>query len=237
MTCRPLSILVASSLAILMLEACSSNSPAAPSSQPNVSTSANAAQTARYRITFDATWRAATHPDDFPADAHFSRLVGATHTAAVRFWAEGAPSTPGIRDMAERGRTSPLDLEIQAAIGAGTAQTLLIGGAVDRSPGSAIVEFEVSQAFPLLTLVTMVAPSPDWFVGVAGVPIFANGVWMAEQRIDLVPWDAGTDSGTTFTSPDVATSPFQTVSRILTAPLSPGGRVTPLGTFTVARVG
>ena len=46
----------------------------------------------------------------------------------------------------------------------------------------------------------MVAPSPDWFVGVSGLPLFENGQWVEERRIDLVPWDAGTDSGTTFES-------------------------------------
>ena len=34
---------------------------------------------ARYRVTFQATWSAETHPTNFPANPHFSGLVGATH--------------------------------------------------------------------------------------------------------------------------------------------------------------
>lgn len=192
--------------------------------------------TARYRVTFDASWSAATHPRDFPADAHFSRLVGGTHAAGVRFWQEGAPASDGIRDMAERGRTTPLDNEVGAAIAAGTAQYLLLGGDIPRSPGSVSLEFEVSQAFPLVTLVSMVAPSPDWFAGVSALPLFENGQWVDRRMVDLDPWDAGTDSGTTFTSPDQATVPRRPVTRITGVPFDLGGRVAPVGRFTFERL-
>jgi len=192
--------------------------------------------TARYRVTFEATWSAATHPVDFPPGAHFSALVGATHGASVTFWRDGAPASDGIRDMAERGRTTPLDREVTAAIDAGTAEHLLIGGAIGQSPGSVALTFDIGQAFPLVTLVSMIAPSPDWFVGVSRLPLLENGRWVPQRRVDLDPWDAGTDSGSTFTSPDRVTSPRQPVFRILTEPLSPGGRVTPLGTFAFTRL-
>lgn len=207
-----------------------------PAPQPTPTPTATPSATARYRVTFDASWSRSSHPQDFPSNPHFSPLVGGTHTAAVRFWAEGALASAGIRDMAERGRTQPLDQEIEAAIAAGTAQRLLIGGAVGTSPGSVVLEFEVSQAYPLVTLVTMIAPSPDWFVGVTALPLFENGQWAAERRVDLVPWDAGTDSGSSFSSPDRAAAPPEPISRILSAPLSPDGRVTPLGTFVSVRM-
>src|SRR5262245_24271082 len=74
------------------------------------------AATARYSVSFEATWSAPTHPTDFPANAHFSPLIGATHSARVGFWQPGGPASPGIQAMAERGRTSPLDAEMDAAI-------------------------------------------------------------------------------------------------------------------------
>jgi hypothetical protein len=138
--------------------------------------------------------------------------------------------------MAEGGRTAPLEQEVNAAIAAGTAAHVLLGGAINNPPATVGLEFDVSQAFPLVTLVTMIAPSPDWFVGVSGLALFTNGTWVGERRIELVPWDAGTDSGATFDSPDLVTVPFQPVSPILTAPLSPSGRVMPLGAFTFTRM-
>jgi hypothetical protein len=186
-------------------------------------------------VTFQATWTAATHPVDFPSSAHFSPLIGGTHNASVAFWREGSPATDGIRDMAERGLTRRLSDELNAAIAVRTGESVIMGAGIP-SPGSVSTEFEISQTHPLVTLVTMIAPSPDWFVGVSGLALFDGGRWADERRIELVPWDAGTDSGVTFTSPDLATTPRRPVAPIVTAPLSPGGQVRPLGTFTFSRV-
>ena len=206
-------------------------------SNAGVPSTPDAPETARYRITFDARWSTSTHPLDIPANAHFSSLIGGTHGSGATFWGEGALASTGIKDMAERGRITPLDQEVQRAISAGTAEYLLTGASIPQSPASTSFEFSVSQRFPLVTLVTMVAPSPDWFVGVAGLPLFEGGQWLEARPVELDPWDAGTDSGQSFSSPDVLTSPPAPISRILTAPLSPNGQVTPLGRFTFARIG
>src|SRR6185436_16943578 len=148
----------------------------------------------------------------------------------------GALASIGIQDMAERGGTTRLTEEVNAAISAGTAERVVSGGALATTPERVSVEFDVSQSHPFVTLVTMVAPSPDWFVGVSGLALFERGEWAQERRMELTPWDAGTDSGATFTSPDLASSPHQPIAPIVTAPLSPGGQVTPLGTFTFTRI-
>ena len=221
----------ASSTTAPSADAPGSASPTTPTVDP-----ATAPASARYRATFQASWSAATHPVDFPESAHFSALVGGTHAARVTFWRDGSLATDGIKDMAERGLTSTLAAEINAAVAMGTAQRAFTGGNVPVSPGVATAEFDVSQSYPLVTLVSMIAPSPDWFVGVSGLALFENGRWIAERRIDLHPWDAGTDGGATFLSPDVALAPRLPIAQIVTAPLSPAGRVLPLGTFTFTRI-
>jgi len=45
---------------------------------------AQAADTAQYEVKFNATWSAATHPLDYPGDAHFSGIIGATHDPSRR---------------------------------------------------------------------------------------------------------------------------------------------------------
>ncbi|MCA1561981.1 MAG: spondin domain-containing protein [Acidobacteria bacterium] len=207
-----------------------------PVATPSPAPVPEAPSTARYRVTFDATWTAATHPRDFPGNAHFSPLVGATHTARVSFWSEGALATEGIRGMAERGSRLALDQEIRTAIAAGTAQHLLAADGIP-SPASISLEFDSSREFPLITLVTMIAPSPDWFVGVSGLALFEDMQWVEERTVTLIPWDAGTDSGATFSSPDQNTNPRQPISRILTPPLGVGGQAAPLGSFTFRRIG
>lgn len=192
--------------------------------------------TARYEVTFDSTWSSSTHPTDFPADAHYSGLVGGTHASTVTFWREGSLATEGIRRMAERGSKSPLTDEVAAAIAAGAAQHVLSGGNLPTSPGTVRMEFEISQSFPLVTLVTMIAPSPDWFVGVAGLPLFENGEWVETRQIPLAPYDAGTDSGATYRSPDEETIPRQPIGRITGPPMIYAGAVAPFGTFTFKRI-
>jgi hypothetical protein len=224
-------------LALLTLSACGGGeSPLAPTAPPPPSPTPTPAATARYRVTFDATWSAATHPTDIPGNAHFSGLIGGTHGAAVTFWQEGGLASEGIRLMAERGRQSPLDLEVGAAIGAGTAQHVLAGEDVPQSPGSTSLDFDAGRDFPLVTLVTMVAPSPDWFVGVSGLSLIENGAWVEEKVVFLHPYDAGTDSGATFSSVDLVTQPREPIHRIDMGPLVEAAAVPHLGTFTFRRI-
>jgi hypothetical protein len=187
-------------------------------------------------VTFEATWSAATHPADFPPNPHFSGLIGGTHRSAVSFWQVGGLATEGIRLMAERGRQTPLDLEVGAAIAAGTAQNLLVGDDVPRSPGSVSLDFAVTPDYPLVTLVTMVAPSPDWFVGVSGLSLLEDGDWVAERSVDLFAYDAGTDSGRSYRSADAVTSPPEAIHRIASAPVAVDGAATPMGRFVFRRL-
>jgi len=194
------------------------------------------APTARYSVSFESTWSAETHPTDFPSNPHFSRLVGGTHSSRVRFWVAGGTASAGIEAMAEEGRTSPLDAEVQAAIVAGTAGSLIQGGGIDRSPGVATAEFEIGREHPLVSLVSMVAPSPDWFVGVDSLSLVEGGDWVAERIVTLYPWDAGTDSGTTYAAPDLDTQPRQPMRALEGHPVALGGVVAPFGSFRFRRV-
>lgn len=118
------------------------------------------AENAEYRVTFTATWSAETHPINFPGNPHFSPLIGGTHDSSVAFWEEGQLASLGIKRMAEWGSQAPLDEEVEAAIDANQAEFVLRDDAVPGSPGSADLTFQVSDAFSLVTLVTMLAPSP-----------------------------------------------------------------------------
>lgn len=193
------------------------------------------AATATYRVSFEATWSRDTHPNMFPDNPHFSGLIGATHQQDVRFWQTGSLASNGIEAMAERGSKTPLDQDINQAITDGRAQNLLSGGGINRSPGQVSLDFTAGVEHPYVTLVSMVAPSPDWFVGVSALSLLQDGDWASEIVVELHPYDAGTDSGTSYTSRDRDTMPRDPVSRIEGPPFQVGGAVPPLGTFTFRR--
>jgi hypothetical protein len=191
---------------------------------------------ARYLLTFEATWSDATHPTDFPPNPHFSGLIGATHDHGVRLWKEGETATPGIKNMAETGGKSPLDSEVEALVVEGGACELVSGGGIASSPGVVTVEFTASRDCPLVSVVSMIAPSPDWFVGVTGLSLYGDEGWIEELVVDLYPYDAGTDSGRSYTSPDEPTEVREGIFLIEAGPLLVEGRVPALGVFRFTRL-
>lgn len=207
--------------------------PAPPPSPPDPPP---APTSVRYRVVFEGLWSQSTHPQDYPGNPHFSPLIGGTHTTAVQFWADGGIASDGVKRMAEQGFTTPLDAHINDAIAAGTARSLILGGRIPLSPASVAVEFDAHQSHPLLTLVSMVAPSPDWFVGIAGLPLFTDGQWVDTVVLDLRPWDAGTDGGRSYESPDVPLNPRQPIARLTSPPVAVNGVATPMARFTIMRL-
>jgi hypothetical protein len=191
---------------------------------------------AEYQLTFEATWSEATHPTDFPPNPHFSGLIGAAHSPDVRLWEMGQLASPGIKNMAETGGKSPLNGESEALIDAGDACVLISGGGIGTSPGTATVSFTVNEECPAVSVVTMIAPSPDWFVGVSALSLLEDGTWVDEKVVELFPYDAGTDSGEGYTSPNLPTDGPEPIFAIETEPLVVNQVVPPLGTFTFTRL-
>lgn len=163
------------------------------------------AEIVRYRLDVLNTWSTQTHPGAFPGDAHFSFLGGASHDGGVTFWELGGLATPGIKRMAETGAIDLLEPEVQAAIGGGAAGGFLgwehwfcPAQTSHANCGPTTVSFNIDSAKPLVTLVTMLGPSPDWFVGVNGLSLRDSGDWLPFLMVDLVPYDGGTQDGLNF---------------------------------------
>ncbi|MFK7893350.1 MAG: spondin domain-containing protein [Granulosicoccus sp.] len=227
-------------LAVTVLSACgSSNTPEpidetqnettmeaeqpAPDNQPDTSEPTNNASEATYTATFSASWSAETHPVNFPANPHFSPLVGAIHSEQSVLWEMGQMASPGIEQMAETGGTSLLIEEIQAVIDEGRALTSIRGSGVPLSPGSINLEFTVSQEYPLVTLVSMLAPSPDWFIGVDRLSTLDNqGGFLPAISVTLKLYDSGTDSGTRYDAANVDTQPPSAIDTVTTDPADTG---------------
>jgi hypothetical protein len=183
-----------------------------------------ASATAMYRVEFEGIWTPQTHPTNYPSNAHFSALIGGTHATPNLFWSEGTLASPGMKSMAETGGKTILRNEVLSRIGQGVAGVVIeSGGIPGAGTGSMSIDFSISQAFPYVTLVSMIAPSPDWFVGTSDAALFVNGGWLPELVVDLQPFDAGTDSGATYASPNAATNPPTMIAELTGYPVSAGG--------------
>jgi hypothetical protein len=193
---------------------------------------AQPAISATYEVRFVSSWSALTHPVEFPGNAHFSGLIGATHNEDVTFWMPGESASDGIESMAETGRKEALTAEVEAAIADGTAEFVLSGGGINPSPGTQSLTFEISPEKPLVTLVSMVAPSPDWFVGTHGLNMVDGDAWRDTVTVTLDVYDAGTDSGTTYEAPNDDTDPAQPIAILNTGPFAES---TVVGSYTFVR--
>ena len=170
--------------------------------------------TAVYTVTFKGDWTTSVTPGGVPSGAHFSRLIGGIHSDAVTFLESGGTASAGVESMAEDGGWTGLQGEVQDA---GTVALNVLSGDTDSiSPTtSKTLTATLTTEHPRITLVTMVASSPDWFVGVSGLPLLDDqGHWLRSHEVNLYPWDAGTEDGSEFSLNNVATSPQGVITSI-----------------------
>ncbi len=179
-----------------------------------VSTSANAQDSVEYEFEFVAEWSAQTHPPSFPGGAHFSAVAGTNHTDDIQIWGPGQIATPGIERMAETGSNSILIEEIEVHVTNGFAEKFQLLGPLASSPGVRTRDFTMNRNFPLMSLTTMIAPSPDWFVGVHDINMRPDGVWVQELIFDVFAYDSGTDSGSNYNSGNADITPHLPIANI-----------------------
>jgi hypothetical protein len=194
------------------------------------------AETVRYRLEIDVTWSQATHPHDFFPDAHLTRLIGATHDERFVLFGDGRTASSGLQSVAERGRTAVLEVEMEDARDRERLGKVFLGDALGPVPGRMIAEFEATEDHSLVSFATMIAPSPDWFTGAAGIDLFEGGSWKDRIEVNIWPWDAGTDSGATWTAENEETQPRESIRLVTTPHFLAADGLRPLGTASLKRI-
>lgn len=194
-------------------------------------------ETATYQVTFTGNWSQTNHPTEFPAGDHFSSAVGMVHKMGASFFQPGAVASPGVEEMAEQGVNGMLSAEISDLINTDMAFDYVEGGGLSTGTSERTFDIFVTEEFPLVTLVSMIVPSPDWFIAVENVALFTGGAFLETLTVNAISYDAGTDSGTTFTSANDDTDPAGNIMEITQAPLGNGTTVDPpMATFTFEKI-
>ena len=168
-------------------------------------------ETATYTITFEGLWTADDITDaSLPIGAHFTQVIGATHNSSTTLWAPGGMASAGVEDVAELGIVTDLVREI----GQNTdADVTVRAGSFFNSPTQTVSgTFTATASHPLVSVLSMIAPSPDWFVGVSSLSLYDNG-WR-NRVVDLYPYDAGTEQGSGWSLSNAATVPQGVIASI-----------------------
>ena len=196
---------------------------------------------ATYKVEFTPLWTKASFPIEYPDTSlihrpHFSGLIGTGHNASYHVFATGQPPTPGLERLSEEGKHSPLDEEIKAAIAAGNALALSESDPLKDFSQTGTTQVNVDGAHPMVSLVAMIAPSPDWFAGVSDVDLMENGNWVATKTVDVQPYDSGGDNGTTYLADDDDANPKQPTKLNDSRHFMKNGAVQPVARITFTKM-
>ena len=235
-------------LAVLMLSvlgACkqqpAQEETAAAPAETSMAASTPTAGPVKYRVEFTPLWTKENFPFEYPDTSlihkpHFSGLIGTAHNADLHLFTDGQMPTPGLERLSEEGKHDPLDKEINDAVAAGKALALTESDPLKDFSQTAKAEVLVDDAHPVVSMVAMIAPSPDWFAGVSDVNLMENGSWVASKTVDVQAWDSGGDDGTTYLADDKDNNPKKPTSLNNSRHFQKDGKSMPVARITFTRI-
>ena len=129
-----------------------------------------------------------------------------------------------------------MNKEIDEQIKSKRAINKFEGRTIRNDETDVVTTVEVTTDYPLVSAVSMIAPSPDWFVGVRDYDLCntTTGKWLDKRERRLPLYDSGTDSAVTFIHTGTPTNPHLPIFLIKKIPEdSPkNDTLLPFGTFT-----
>jgi len=183
-----------------------------------------------YKCTFRNLWTKERHPQNFPKElGRWGGPIMYTHTLQFQPWANGKSVTPGIEKIAEDGFT---DTFIQEMDQQGTQVK-----DYSNNPGNGFFvsdedfvhmpPIEANFAFPYLSVIAGMSPSPDWYTGFYSFWLIDENArnWYDHIKIQTFAWDAGSDAGTTYDSSNSDLDPGIAISRFRGATKLEGGEL------------
>lgn len=197
---------------------------------------------AKYSVTFRNFMNAGRGGPGVP-DLVFSPISGVSHSNRLSLFTVRGYADEGVAAIAKTGDNS-IFLENAMAIMNKTGYIR----SIDSTEGltlpwkSGRVMLSVDCMRPFVTVLSMLAPSPDWIVQVSNKNLFDPRSRKFVSRIsgNLIAYDAGVDSGSGFTDPanttlDIPTDPPKNIAPLSEDETDPfGGRI--VGRYIINRV-
>jgi Spondin_N len=210
---------------ILLFGACTKEKPEAPTYSEAV-----------YKVTFTGKWTAPQFP--VPVNAHFTPIIGMVHSSSAFMFRPGAMATIGVERVAEDGNSFPLLQEIDSLTAlkkAASTQIIFTPGLSNEST----ITIYCNSNYPLFSCMSMLAPTPDWFLGIHDFSLKQGDGWVSDSTVNLFAYDAGTEQGDIFGQDNPPSAPPQTVALLTPANASVlaigNSSIAPLGTLRFVR--
>ena len=177
-------------------------------------------ETADYKCTFHNEWSSLRHPRLYPGDsaAYWSAPIIASHNKGYRMWSEGELATTAIEGVAEKGDNGLLRSELDRA------HLLYVNDHVEGSDqyniqkvqSQTLPVIQVTNFHPLLSSISMIACSPDWFSGFYNLDMRSHttNTWYKTVQIQVYPFDAGTENGDDYKCVNSATVPQEPITQL-----------------------
>lgn len=169
---------------------------------------------ARYSITLTGKWQLPQFT--VPPNVHFTFFAGMIHNQHASLWRPGSNASIGIENVAEVGGINELIQEVDAIIFQKNAISHL-ALPPPSATGTLTSNIYCTENHSFVSFASMIAPSPDWFVGVNSINLYSNNQWLADTLINLYVYDAGTEEGDVFSMTNPATAPQQPISLLTPA--------------------
>jgi len=130
-----------------------------------------------------------------PGPAHFTTLYGAVHDRRFRIFQQGGIASRGMELLAEDGDIGVVQNDVADQLESGVAADEVCGDESVDATGSTTTSIVTDRDHTRLSFASMVAPSPDWFVGVDALELWDDdaGGWREVIELELFVYDAGTE--------------------------------------------
>ncbi|KAF9802105.1 hypothetical protein SFRURICE_004356 [Spodoptera frugiperda] len=166
-----------------------------------------------YKVSMQMLWSEERFPKDYPQNrpkAQWSQVFGQSHSSNYSLYHIGSVASNAVRGFAQYGKIDEL-----VKLGDEELQVYDQFSAPALRSGTGVTEnmVFVDGRHSLVSVMSRMIPSPDWFVGVDGVNLCVDSSWVDQITLDLEPLDAGAASGLTFTAPRWETNPPDPVTR------------------------
>ena len=139
------------------------------------------ASEAKYLIKFVGTWTGTCHQDYYFSNAHWSPLTGVSHDYTYEVWNACMKNVSrGVALVSQTGNVSVIEDEYEAR---GDSVKDSVRGVTIDGDGMTMDELYVDCSHPYVSVLTMLAPSVDRMVGVAGLKLCDGDTWKSSVKV------------------------------------------------------